>query len=82
MDETIYVGRKLTVNYILAVLKALENGKRVVLKARGRWINKAVNTVLATKNKWLPQLRIERVKIGTEYRGKKGVSTIEIRVGV
>jgi len=82
MTEKIFVGKKPVANYILALLKSLTNSSSVTVAARGRAISKAVAAVVLTKERHLPNLRIENVKINTEYRGKKGVSTIEIRVGL
>ena len=78
MENVIYVGRKPIANYILALLHALSNHSKVTVAARGRNISKAVAAVVLTQKRHLPNLKIENVKIGTLYVGKKGISTIEI----
>ena len=79
MSEKIFVGKKPIANYILALLKGLSKHDEVAVAARGRNISKAVAAVVLTKQRHLPNLRIENVKIGTQFIGKKGISTIEIR---
>ena len=74
-------------NYVLATLTLLNQGvKEIVVKARGRAISKAVDTVEIVRNRFLPgQVEVKEIKIGSqEVTGSEGrasrVSTIEITI--
>ncbi|MEM3830787.1 MAG: DNA-binding protein Alba [Sulfolobales archaeon] len=86
-SNTVLVGKKPVMNYVLAVLTLLNQGfDRIVVKARGRAITKAVDAVEILRNRFLKdKVRIESVKIDSEeitrQDGKKArVSVIEIQV--
>jgi len=84
-ENTIYVGKKPTMNYVLACVTLFHNGQKdVIVKARGKAISKAVDVVQVVKNKFLQDLKIDKIEIGTEEvenEGKKlNVSTISITV--
>jgi len=83
-EAVILVGRKPTMNYVLATTLPLTEGKKVVLKARGRAISKAVDVVEVVRRRFVKDAVIENVNIGTE-EGRVGndgrprnVSIIEI----
>ncbi len=82
----ILVGKKDTKNYVLAALTLFNTGsKEVMVKARGRAISKAVDVAEILKNKFLTDVRIENVEIGTEEvqnedGTKLNVSTIQIKL--
>ncbi|MEM4495445.1 MAG: DNA-binding protein Alba [Candidatus Caldarchaeum sp.] len=83
-DSIVLVGRKPTMNYVLATTLPLAEGRRVVLKARGRAIAKAVDVVEVVRRRFVQNAVVEKISIGTE-EGKVGndgrqrnVSTIEI----
>ncbi|MEM4280825.1 MAG: DNA-binding protein Alba [Candidatus Caldarchaeum sp.] len=85
-DSVVLVGKKPTMNYVLATTLPLAEGKRVILKARGRAIAKAVDVVEVVRRRFVQNAVIEKVNIGTE-EGRVGndgrqrnVSTIEIIV--
>jgi len=70
-------------NYCLAVLTSLKDeGSRVALKARGRAISTAVDVAEVTKSRFIENLIIEKVEIGTEELESEGrmrnVSSITI----
>jgi len=74
-------------DYVLAVITRLSAGdaKEVVLKARGRAIATAVDVAEITRRRFLKDLKISRIAIGTEEMpGREGenrarmVSTMEI----
>ncbi|MEM0043530.1 MAG: DNA-binding protein Alba [Sulfolobales archaeon] len=86
-SNTVLVGKKPVMNYVLAVLTLLNQGfDRIVVKARGRAITKAVDAVEILRNRFLKdKVKIESVKIDSEeitrQDGKKArVSVIEIQV--
>jgi len=83
-DSVVLVGKKPTMNYVLATTLPLAEGKRVVLKARGRAIAKAVDVAEVVRRRFVQNAVVEKVNIGTE-EGRIGndgrqrnVSTIEI----
>ena len=83
-DNVIYIGRKPVLNYCLAVMSSLQGeGDRVALKARGRAISTAVDVAEVTKNRFMADLTVESIGIGSEelesMEGqKRNVSTMTI----
>ncbi|MEM0003723.1 MAG: DNA-binding protein Alba [Desulfurococcaceae archaeon] len=87
--NTVLVGKKPVMNYVIAVLTLVHQGVReIYIKARGRAISKAVDTVEIIKNRFLPgKVDVEDIKIGsqslTNPQGKEArVSIIEIKLKV
>jgi DNA-binding protein len=83
----VFVGSKTPMDYVLAVITRLSasDAKEVVLKARGRAIATAVDVAEITRSRFLKNLKITRIAIGTEEMpAREGenrtrmVSTIEI----
>lgn len=80
----IYIGNKPVMSYVLAVVTQFNNGfDDVVIKARGRAISRAVDTAEVVKNKFMPNVEIKDIQIGTEaIEGEGGdkanVSSMEI----
>ncbi len=84
-ENVVFVGKKPTMNYVLAVVTQFNSGADlVILKARGRAISKAVDVAEIVRNRFVPTLQYGDVKIGTEsLQGDKGdtnVSSIEIEL--
>ena len=83
-SDTIYVGTKPAMSYVLAVMTHFNSSdvKEVSLKARGRAITTAVDTVEIVRRKFLKDVKADKITIGTEELqredGTKSVSTIEI----
>jgi len=85
--NVIYVGRKPPMNYVLGIITGFSgsNAKEVTLKARGQAITTAVDAVEITRHRFLKDLSIGKIAIGTEEMpAREGesrarmVSTIEI----
>jgi DNA-binding protein len=83
----VFIGNKTPMDYVLAVMTRLSasNAKEVVLKARGQAITTAVDVAEITRNRFLKDLKVSRIAIGTEEMpAREGenrarmVSTIEI----
>ena len=83
----VYIGSKPPMDYVLAVMTRLSAGdaKEVVLKARGQAITTAVDVAEITRNRFLKDLKVSRIAIGTEEMpAREGesrarmVSTMEI----
>jgi len=86
-SNTVFVGRKPVLNYVLACLTLLKSGEsEVLIKARGRSISTAVDVVEVTKNRFVNDLKIVDISIGTERLTSPdrdqptNVSSIEIKV--
>ncbi len=63
----IYVGKKDTMAYVLAVVTQFNQGvAELHVKARGRSINKAVDISQIVKNRFLPTMQIKNIDITTE----------------
>jgi len=85
-ENAVLIGKKTTMNYVLAVIIQFNQGAdQVLVKARGRAISKAVDVVEIVRTRFLPdQVEVKNVEIGTEMVGQgdqaRNVSTIEILV--
>jgi len=83
-ENTIFVGNKPPMSYVLAVVTQFNGGSdEVVIKARGRAISRAVDTAEITRNRFVTNAKVKDIKIGTETitneEGKSSnVSSIEI----
>jgi len=83
-ENVVYIGSKPIMNYCLAVLSVLKaEESRVILKARGRSISTAVDVAEVTRNRFMQNLTVENIEIGTEelesLEGRmRNVSTISI----
>jgi len=84
--NTVFIGRKPPMNYVLAVITLFSAGnKEVTLKARGQAITTAVDAVEITRHRFMKDLSIGNITLGTaEMPPREGesramnVSTIEI----
>lgn len=87
-ENIIYIGNKPVMNYILAVVTQFNNGfDKVVIKARGRAISRAVDTAEVVKNKFMPNVEVKDIRICTETvvsedGDKANVGSMEIVLGV
>lgn len=83
-DNVVFVGKKGVMDYVMAIMAQFSKGTSdVVVKARGHSISRAVDAVEATRNRYLPDMEVTEIKIGTEeMEGKRGdmvnVSWIEL----
>jgi len=85
--NVIYVGRKPPMNYVLGIITSFSgtNAKEVTLKARGQAITTAVDAVEITRHRFMRDLKIDKITIGSEEMPPREgeskarmVSTIEI----
>jgi DNA-binding protein len=82
----VYIGKKPTMNYVLAVVTQFNSGAgEVTIKARGKSISKAVDVKEIVKNRFVPEMTDRSITTSTEdltnedgTRSK--VSTIQIVV--
>ena len=85
--DVIFVGNKPPMSYVLAIITALSSGasKEITLKARGQAITTAVDVAEIARNRFVKELKVARIAIGTaEMPPREGetksrmVSTMEI----
>ena len=74
-------------SYVMVALEVINDGAdKVVLKARGNLISKAVDTAEVLRNRFLPDAKVESIIIGTEQLTNDGVtrnvSTLDITVSI
>jgi len=64
----IYVGRKPPMNYVLGIITGFSRAdtKEITLKARGQAITTAVDAVEITRRRFMKNLSIGKITIGTE----------------
>jgi DNA-binding protein len=83
----VFIGSKTPMDYVLAIITGLSagNAKEVTLKARGQAITTAVDAAEITRRRFLRDLKIGKITIGTEEMPPREgesrarmVSTIEI----
>ncbi|MFC1487538.1 DNA-binding protein Alba [Thermoproteota archaeon] len=86
-DNVVLIGKKPVMNYVTACITFFNRGEQlVVIKARGRAITRAVDTVELLRRGFVKNLEIKSIEINTEellrVEGgqKSNVSTIEIIV--
>ena len=82
-DNVVFIGRKPTMSYVLACMTMFQRGSNeVCLKARGRAINTAVDVAEIMRNRFMTDLKVKQIEIGTDVvprpEGQSNVSTIEI----
>lgn len=82
-DNTVFVGNKPVMNYVLAVVTQFNNGaSEVIVKARGKAISRAVDTTEIALNRFLQDVEKKSILTSTEVvdteSGKTHVSSIEI----
>jgi DNA-binding protein len=84
-ENTIFVGNKPPMSYVLAVVTQFNTGgsDEVVIKARGRAISRAVDTAEIARNRFITDVDVKEINIGTESMTNEegrtsNVSSIEI----
>ncbi len=82
----ILVGKKPVMDYVTACLSAFSRNDEIHIQARGKSIVVAVDTAEILRNRFLRDVHIRSIEIGTEkldgFNGReRNVSTIEICLG-
>jgi DNA-binding protein len=83
-ENIVLIGKKPVMNYVVACLTFFNSGaKKVIVKARGRAISRAVDTVELLRRAFVKDLELQNITISTEEvtraEGQKAnVSSIEI----
>jgi len=87
---TIFIGKKPPMSYVMAIITSVSAGnvKEITLKARGQAITTAVDVAEIARNRFIKDLKITKVAIGTEElppregeNKPRMVSTMEITLG-
>jgi DNA-binding protein len=84
--SVVYIGVKPVKNYVIACMTRLNTGgNKTIVKARGRAISGAVDTVELLRRAFMKDLLLEGINLYTEEVKREGgreanVSTIEITV--
>ena len=84
--NAVLIGKKPIMNYVLACITLFHGGaKEVSIKARGRSISRAIDVAEVVRHRFLPDVKIKSIGIGTdqllaqeEGNPATNVSTIEI----
>ena len=84
--NAVLIGKKPIMNYVLACITFFHGGaKEVSIKARGRSISRAIDVAEVVRHRFLPDVKIKNIGIGTdqllpqeESDSPINVSTIEI----
>ena len=86
-ENTVFIGSKPFMNYVTGVVMQFttKNAHEVVIKARGKFISRAVDVAEVTARKFLKEqnIKVKSIVIGSEeFENKEGkrinVSIIEI----
>lgn len=66
-ENTVFVGKKGTMAYVLAVVTQLNQGKgEITIKARGKAISRAVDVAEIVRNKFANNVMVSNIRISTE----------------
>lgn len=85
-SNSVLIGRKPVMNYVLACITLFHGGaNEIYVKARGRAISRAVDVVEVTTRRFMPDVKVKKIGIGTDQLASfeeggspTNVSTIEI----
>ena len=86
--EVVFIGNKPPMSYVMAVITAMSSGiSEITLKARGKAITTAVDVAEITTNRFMKDLKVTAIGIGTEEMPPREgdnrarmVSTMEIKL--
>jgi len=82
-ENAVFVGRRPTMNYVMAVMMVLNKGEDCTVKARGKAISHAVDICEILKNRFLKGVEYKEISITTEQltgedNRQNNVSSMEI----
>jgi archaea-specific DNA-binding protein len=86
-SRIVFVGNKMPMDYVMAIITGFSSNdaEALTLKARGQAITTAVDAAEITRNRFLKDLKVKKIAIGTEEMPPREgetrprmVSTIEI----
>lgn len=84
-DNAIFIGKRPTMNYVMAAMVILNKGEDCIIKARGRRISHAVDVAEILTKKFFPTAKYKDIKISTEVLtnddgSQTNVSSMEITI--
>ena len=84
-DSKVFIGRKKSINYVLASMVILNDNRAVRLLSRGRAISRAVDVAEILKNNFAKgaeygEILIESEEITNKDGTKSNVSSMEIEI--
>lgn len=80
----VFIGNKDFMNYVTSAIMLLNSGsKRVSIRARGKYISKAVDVAEVVRNRFVRDAKLSEIKVASEeFTGESGkrvrVSIIEL----
>jgi len=85
-SNAVLIGKKPVMNYVLACITLFHGGAtEISIKARGRSISLAIDVAEVVRRRFLPDVKVKRIGIGTDQISPReegnsltNVSTIEI----
>jgi DNA-binding protein len=83
-DSVVFIGKKPFMNYVTGVVMQFNSGiRKVTVKARGKYISRAVDVAEVVRNRFVQDLKLENINIASEeFEGEDGkkirISSIEI----
>lgn len=81
-ENNVFIGDKPFMSYIMAVVLKINQNPEVIIKARGRWISRAIDVVEVVRNDFVKEAKLKNIDIGSDEfndDGKKSrISTIEL----
>ena len=85
-DNTVYVGSKPAMSYVLAVVTQFNEGHETVhIKARGKAISRAVDVAEIVKDRFVEDAEVDNIEIGTDQietdeEDELNVSSIQVNL--
>ncbi len=78
-ENVVYIGKKPIMNYVLAVITQFNNNaSEVAIRARGKMISRAVDVAEIIRNRFIPDVKIKNISIGTETLKSPDGKTVNI----
>ena len=83
-ESVVFIGKKPFMNYVTGIVMQFNTGaKEVSIKARGKYISRAVDVAEVVRNRFVQGVNLKDIKINSEeFTGednkKVRISTIEI----
>jgi len=83
-DSVVFIGKKPFMNYVTGVVMQFNSGiKKVTIKARGKYISRAVDVAEVVRNRFVQDVNLDNIAIASEeFDGDDGkkirISTIEV----
>ena len=79
-DNIVFIGNKPPLSYVFAVMTQFKAGvSEVVIKARGKLISRAVDVIEILKNKFMNEIKINRIETSTDaLKNEKGDINVSV----